>query len=220
MDPILDARVAALRANGVVVQDLNVNAIKGYISARRTYLANRLAGATNVPLTALTARTNGNLLTLRGTAPIQAQSIWINGRPYPITWPAVSNIALVPTNWAASVVLQPGMNNVTVQGYDAQGNAVTSLITVNADYAGPVIQPKDQVVITEIMYHPAQAGTEYVELFNIATNFTFDLSGWRLEELSFQFPAGSLLLPNAFVVLAQNRFHFGAAYPGQSAPFE
>ncbi len=62
------------------------------------------------------------------------------------------------------------------------------------------------IVINEIMYNPISGLTdgEYVELYNAGSE-AVDLSGWRLAGgIRFDFPAGSSLLANGFLVVAKN----------------
>ena len=85
--------------------------------------------------------------------------------------------------------------------------------TVSASvYNGTNSSPAGQVVINEIMYNPAVANAQFVELYNNSTNITFDLSGWQLPELGYTFPGGSIIGPTNYLVLAANRTAFSAAY--------
>jgi hypothetical protein len=76
------------------------------------------------------------------------------------------------------------------------------------------------VVINEIMYRPALPGAQYLELENNSANITFDLSGWQIPELGYAFPAGSLLGPRKFLVLAADRAAFIAAYGATIPSFD
>src|SRR5213594_1527728 len=107
-------------ANGRTID--NPSTIKTYISQRRSYLLGLIT--TNVSAGfAITSNggadfsTNRNLISLTGTAPIDARFITINGVVYPVTWTSVSN-------WTAQVTLSGGTNALTVQGLDAHGNLV------------------------------------------------------------------------------------------------
>ncbi len=79
-----------------------------------------------------------------------------------------------------------------------------------------VVRPQWHAVINEIMYRPAAANTEYVELFNNSARTTMDLGGVRLtgSNLVFNFAPGTTLLPGRFLVVARNLAAFAAAYPG------
>ena len=74
---------------------------------------------------------------------------------------------------------------------------------------------RGQVVINEIMYHPASQSDdeEWVELHNRGTN-TVNLTGWQLSRgADFIFP--SINLPaGGYLVVAANVATFNAAYPG------
>jgi hypothetical protein len=76
-----------------------------------------------------------------------------------------------------------------------------------------------QVVINEIMYHPAPAmpedkRREWIELHNPGTN-AVDLSGWRFADgVDFTFPLNTLLQPGAYLVVAANRVAFQTEFPG------
>jgi hypothetical protein len=73
-----------------------------------------------------------------------------------------------------------------------------------------------EVVIDEIMYHPeAPVPTaEFIELYNRG-EAPVDLTDWQLvDAVGYAFPAGTTIEPGAYLVLADNRPRFEAAYPG------
>lgn len=103
--------------------------------------------------------------------------------------------------------------------------AVTNTISVTVTDNGPgtlndtrlftvITVPRFRAVINEIMYRPAAANAAYVELFNPSVVTIQDLTGLRLvgENLRFDFPAGTRLAPGKFLVVAQNKTAFAAAY--------
>ncbi len=125
-----------------------------------------------------------------------------------MTWTSVSN-------WTAQLALSGGNNAITVQGLDAQGNlAGGANATINVDYTGAVELPQDKLVINEIMYNPAAPHASFVEIYNTSTAVAFDLSGWRLDGADFTFPGGSVISPGGFLVVAEDRTAFAAAYGG------
>jgi hypothetical protein len=65
--------------------------------------------------------------------------------------------------------------------------------------SGPRIGP---VVISEIMYHPTNGGTEFVELHNL-TGGAVNLSGWRLNGAAFQFPDGTSIAGHGYLLLIE-----------------
>ena len=148
--------------------------------------------------------TNNNLITLTGTAPVQMVSILINGVSYPVTWSSIFN-------WSVQVALRSATNSLNIQGYDLDGNLVTNS-TRTVVFNGVVPDASEVVAFNEIMYHPAMTNADYVELYNASTNFTFDLTGWRVNGLGYDFPAGSFMSPGQFLVLASDPTSFAAAY--------
>jgi hypothetical protein len=82
----------------------------------------------------------------------------------------------------------------------------------------------DAVVLHEILYHPAPIAVdgapvvdrtdEWIELYNRGDQ-PVDLSGWTLTDaVTFTVPAGTVLAPGAFLVVANDAAAFAAAYPG------
>jgi len=72
------------------------------------------------------------------------------------------------------------------------------------------------LVITEIMYHPADGGAEYIELQNVS-NDAIDLSEvYFVDGIDFTFPAGTVLQPGEYIVIvsAEDEALFTSQYPG------
>ncbi len=56
--------------------------------------------------------------------------------------------------------------------------------------------------ITEVMYHPAADGFEFIELFNASPSETLNLAGSKFTAgISFTFPEGAQLAPSSFALL-------------------
>jgi hypothetical protein len=157
-------------------------------------------GGTNV------ITTNSNLITLSGTAPVTVQTIRINGQDYPIVWTSISA-------WTVKVPVSSSSNLLEVTAYDVRGRALTNLTkTVTVLYTGPQPSPESSLVINEIMYNPTTPEASYVEIYNRATDFAFDLSGWRINGLDFTFPSGSYVSNGGFLVVAKNPVAFASVY--------
>ncbi len=66
---------------------------------------------------------------------------------------------------------------------------------------------RSQVIITEIMYNPPESGAdslEYLELHNF-NNLPTDISGWTFSlGIEYTFPAGTVIGPGGYLVLAKN----------------
>ena len=210
-NPMVDARYNAMVANGRTID--NPSSIKSYISQSRNYLLGLIT--TNVPANFSISSNGGvdfstsvGLLALAGTAPIDVRFIAINGVTYPVTWTSVSN-------WTAAVALSGGTNTLTVQGLDARKNPISgATATIHVNYTGPVEQPRDKLVVNEIMYNPLLPNTSFIEIYNRSIYDPFDLSSMRLDGADFTFPGGSVIGPNGFAVVAEDRVAFAAAYGG------
>ena len=94
---------------------------------------------------------------------------------------------------------------VRVQMTDTTGRASSWSLPVEftvapPENAGDLI---NYLRITEIMYHPAAGGVEFIELYNMSPTLTLDLAGVSFTEgIEFTFPVGATLPPNSFLVLA------------------
>ena len=208
MDPILDAKAAAMAANNINYNPATISTIKSFITGRRAYIAQQLAagGISNAPFTIrtpLTFSTPDNLVTVTGIANIRIKDILINGLRYPVSWTSV-------TNWSAKLVLDSGLNTIQVVGG-------TSTQTMNITYTGTVANPVGSVVFNEIMYNPAFPDASFVEIYNRAPQ-AFDVSGWEVNGLDFKFANGSILLPGQYMILAKNVGAYSAAYGGGVVP--
>ena len=212
--PLLDAKYNAFVANGLSVENPNTN-IKPWVSSAHDSIASQIAAENTTNFTVNSSVVvSHDVAYVSGTAPVAVKTIWLNGIAWPVTWTSV-------TNWTIVVPLSPGTNLFSVAGLDFYGQLIPGYTNVaSAVYNGTVPSPVGNVVINEIMYQPLVPGSEYVELYNNSSTTTFDLSGWQFHGLSYTFPAGSLLGPKSFLVLAANAPAFAAAYGATNAVFD
>ena len=208
VDPVIDNKFRALVDNGIAAQ--SPNNVKDWISQRRSFIEQQIAGVVSgFSITSNSGNnysTNRNTVLLRGTAPVQVETIRINGVDYPITWTGV-------TSWETRVSLEPGQNLLQVEGFGSGGEPVTGgSDTITITYTGLEDQPAGRVVFNEIQYHPVTGEAEFIELHNTARNSSFDLSGYRVNGLNFTFPSGSVIAPSGFLVLVQDPVAFGETY--------
>lgn len=212
--PRLAAKYDAYTTNGLSFTSPFVSSgayglsIPGWIDARRNFLLTQLASvATNFLLfTPVEFTTNRNVMLLTGRAPVSVKTITVNGVPYPVIWTSVMG-------WALQVPLVAGTNVLLIAGHDRWGNVLsnaTSIVTVN--YTGVDEPPEQNLVINELLYQPSTSGQAYVELYNRSTQSTFDLSNWRLNGLDYTFSPGSLIGPQSYLVLAEDRGAFARRY--------
>jgi hypothetical protein len=224
INPTLNAKYAAFVANGlttttwnggVTVTDPRV-ALEGWIGTMHNSLLAALNshGVSNIPFAINSLTVNDNLATISGTAPLAVKTLWFNGVAYPLTWPTI-------TGWTATVPLQPGTNLLSVQGVNINGQPVSGAsTTVSATFTGADPSPAGLVVINEIMYNPQVPNAQYIELYNRSPSITLDLSGWQLQGVGYTFPAGSMIQPSSFLVLAANRQAFATAYGPTNLVFD
>jgi hypothetical protein len=183
--------------------------MNSWVDGRRSYLGSVLSPFTSVVF----AVTGGggvqsvSPVTLSGTAPIQVEDIRINGITYDAKWTG-------DTAWQ----IQVGMTNVctnrlTLTAWDSDGVSVGTQLTVNIDFsAGTVPSPTNYLIINEIMYNGTNAGGNFVEIFNRATNKTYAVNGWKLNGVDFTFDAGTLLGPTSYMVVAEDKTAYARLY--------
>ncbi len=212
--PLLAAKYNVFTANGLSVENPTAN-IEPWLAEAQTSIAAQLAAinATNFAVKSTVVISN-NLAYVSGTAPVDVATVWINGVAYPVTWTSF-------TNWVVTIPLQSGTNVLTVTGIDRQGQSITGDSNqVSVVFSATNTSPVGKVVISEIMYAPLVNDAAYVELYNSVTNRAFDLSGWQLDGLDYTFPAGSVLAPTNYLVLAANRAAFAAEFGGSNTVFD
>jgi len=208
--PVMDAKYKSLVANGVAWCDgqplTDPGALKTWFSQRQTFLQSQLAGVTPPFSVNVSVVVSNGAGAITGTAPVGIKTVSVNGVEWPVTWTTV-------TTWRALVPLQAGTNVFSVVGLDMRGQPIAGASnSVSAVYSVAAPSPVGSVVINELMFNPSLPGAEYVELFNTSSNFTYNLSGWNFNGLAYTFPAGALLNPRSFLVLAKDRTAFDMAY--------
>lgn len=209
LHPLLDAKSKALVDNGV--PSASLQAIKNYARDRRNYILNQVLPKTNFMVFGTNVfTTNVNYLTLSGVAPVNVDSITVNGIEQRLAW---NTIGSRPVYWSMQIPLVSGENTLTVEARDRYGKVIgngTQILRVTNSGENPT--PEGNVIINEISYSPADPGAGYVEIYNRSTGFAFDLSGWRLSGVDFDFPAGTLIGPGQFWVVAKDQFAFGTKF--------
>lgn len=203
VDPLLDAKFAAFVASGVTVS--SPAAIKQWILTMHSSLLTTLTNeGANDPFGISSTFTNGNLLTITGSAPVEVGTITVNGMPVQVEW-------LSTSAWSTSYALQAGSNILAIGALDTKGGLIGTA-ALQAEYNGSVDPPNGHVVINEIMSNAVVPGANYLELFNNSTTTAFNLSKWRVDGLDFSFGDGTILKPGAYLLVVQDRVACEIAY--------
>lgn len=208
VNAVIDSKFGGLVANGIPVSPPET--VKTWIAQRREYILSQLTSASaGFSITSNNGNnftTNRNTLVLTGTAPVNVSTIKVNGMEYPIEWTSVNT-------WRTRVALRPQQNQLSVEGFDLNGKSVAgaaALITVTLTSQSEAIAGR--VLINEILANPLAPEMEFIELHNTARLTSFDLSGYRLNGLGFTFPAGSVITPGGFLVVARDAVGFGSRF--------
>src|SRR5439155_18149868 len=154
---------------------------------RQSYLMSQLA-TVDMPfaITGTSYTADTNLVVISGTAPVNVKSIVLNGLVYPVTWTTV-------TNFSVRVVLYQGLNQFSFLAQDRFGALIPGfLLTVDVDYPGPAANPVGAITISELMHRPSVPETQFIEIMN-RSQFSFDLSFWRIDAVNYTFPIGSIV---------------------------
>ncbi len=201
---------------------------KSWITARRSNVLTQVYN--DFPPIPFAITTNGGAnfsvaapsAVLVGTGWVNMHSIRIAGavEPLALTW-------LTGSQWQVTVPLGAGANSFTLEALDMQ-NAVVATDTIIITNTGPTVPAEaGNLVISELMYHPANATPaelatlgvasidpdqfEFIELLNIGTNPVDLLNATFGAGLTYTFPAATLA-PGARLVLVRNAAAFSARY--------
>lgn len=209
-DAEVDACFQALTASGAAPGGDSTSIIKSYVSARRTYLMSQLA-AVNVPFRVTLNggadfATNRNLVWLTGNAPLSVAAIAVGGVPRRVRWDSVSQ-------WSCAAALAPGFNELRIEGLDSRGNPIRdAMAVIHITFTGTAAPVEECLAISEIMYRPLIEGAGFVEINNRSIDTAFDLSGYRLQGVDFDIPAGVVIGPGQSLLVAEDRVACGYAY--------
>jgi hypothetical protein len=212
LDPILDARAAALTANTIDIDPAELPVIKSWIANRRAFVISQIPSAPFAVNQPTNITTVSNLVTLTGTGPTTVYRISVGGVAYSAVWTTL-------TNWTLRVLVPPAPNfyHLTVVGVDRNGVAVTPSTAVVINYTGPSGTASSSVIFSEILYQPAVRRGAFLELLNTNALVSFDLSNWRVNGVEFTFPVGTYIASGQRLVLVQDRAAFAATF-GPSVP--
>lgn len=110
-----------------------------------------------------------------------------------------------------------GLSTKKLSSYFVPFLAAGVLLSVAGPWSDLHAEATD-VVINELLYHPDpdNTGGEFIELFNRGDT-SVDLSGWKLgEAVTYEFPAGTMIDPGAFLVVAREPEEARAFYQNEA----
>ncbi len=88
-------------------------------------------------------------------------------------------------------------------------------VAATTDTVDDASDPQRYLVISEVMYHPADpnADAEYIELLNISDTVTLDLTGVHFSDgVDFNFPANTMLAPGQMILVVKSQVAFESVY--------
>ncbi|MFC1451794.1 lamin tail domain-containing protein [Verrucomicrobiota bacterium] len=200
---MMDELHAAFLANAVPAA--SPDGVKSWIATRRSSMLTELAPtAATFGITTADGITTQRIVNLTGTAPPEVTALRLNGIEH---CPYFSSV----TAWSLPVGLSPGTNRLTAEAYDRYGEAAGS-DTVTITLEAESVSPAGRLVISEIMYGPARANAEFIEIHNASERHAFDMTGWELGGVDFIFPGGSIIGPSEYKVVVEDIEAYAAAY--------
>lgn len=188
----------------------------GYINTRSNYILGQLnnqASPVNFTIT-----TNGGNNFSTSESPVQLEGRgWFDvneirlassSQPLSLTW--TNN-----TSWNLDLPLTSGANEIILEAYDHLGSLIGSDTITITQTGGIALPDSSNLVVSEIYYNEPGTveTTEYVELLNIDSSATLDLTGTRFSDgITFTFPPGTTLAPNQRIVVVADQAAFEARF--------
>ncbi len=186
-----------------------------YINNRSNYILNAVHNELAPVTFAITTNggqdftTSESPVTLSGQGWMDVREIRLAGSEVPldVVWNSISS-------WQVLIPLGAGPNPIFLEAWNHAGQLVGSDSIVVTNSGSTWIPSADNLVISEIHYHPgASQLTEFIEFLNISPSITLDLSGISFTSgITFTFPNGTLLSPGERIVLAKDLAAFTATY--------
>lgn len=123
--------------------------------------------------------------------------------------PANSSLILSPNVAQFRLNNTPALSQGNFSGHFSNFSEILTLHDTSAKLIATVVTPnlpsdnQQFLVISEIMYHPTDELSEFIEFQNTSDKLTLDLSGVTLSKaVSYTFPAGTSLTPGSRIVVS------------------
>lgn len=184
-----------------------------FVTQREAYIRGQISAA--VPVVTFQITTNGgNTYTEPNSTTVLAGDGWVNvssirlagGEPLAVTWTDQDS-------WTVTLPVANGANTFNLEARDGSGTVVGTDSIIVTGTGGVVPASSANILLTELNYHPAVSGEEFIELLN-TSSFTVDLSGCTFTAgIVYTFPSGTQVAPGARLLVVEDRTLFGARYP-------
>lgn len=123
--------------------------------------------------------------------------------------------AVSPTGGEGLFVQGPYDGHLSNRGETLTLKDREGTVIAEVSYEGNPSEVERFLVLSEIMYHPADpnGAAEFIELYNVSDTVTLDLTGLQFTDgIEFAFADGAMLEPNAYLVLVREEAAFREVY--------
>lgn len=195
------------------VWNTNINNMIQYASQRpsamRSYIKNQFNLAGQVTLTINTVPPGSGRVEINTITPLTYpwNGVYFNGNPVTLT--AIANPGFTFDHWSSAFI--SASNTI-----DRINKNFTTNDVIDVHFTG---SPEDPLLsLSEINYQSAENFDceDWIELHNFGS-VTLDISGWKISDDSennlYTLPTGTKILPDGYLVIAEDTNAFDAMYP-------
>lgn len=175
-----------------------------YINARANYVLGQLPAQVPFEITTnggnnFSVFTSNIALSGNGWFDVGEIRASVDGEPLEVSW-------VDSDSWEVTLPLGIGQNAIRLIAFDRVGQEVGSDSVTVTNLSATEAASATNLAISELMYHPAEGGEEFIELLNIG-NGTIDLTGVRFADgIDYIFETGTSLAPGARLVITADQF--------------
>gem|GEM_PF-3850849 len=195
-------------------EDYATTEINNWIRARLSHVDRELPDEIPFEITTNSGNpfsVNTSSITLEGKGWINVREIFVNNASSPIevTW-------LDDENWSLEIPLFLGVNTITLSAKNFSNEPVgMDSIEVTTTEGGAEPAAASNLIVTELNYDPLDdSGQEFIELMNISSSSSIDLTGVRITEgVTYNFANDLILTPGQRIIIARET----SAYTGNAA---
>ena len=190
----------------------NFGGRRSYLNSRATFVRDRLPDPIPFEITT----NDGEAFTTRESSIQLIGNGWIDVAEIRSATSGLLQVDwLDEERWRLTAPLNAGVNSLELNAYNHRGELVGSDNIAITNEGGLSAAAAGNLIISEIMYHPADGGVEYLELLN-TSDAVLDLSGVRFGNgINFIFADDSTLAPAARLILTESAQLFAVLHGGE-----